>query len=86
MKIIIDENYYFLFENDSINLKEAVESLLIRYYWEYDTPELREKINSEIEKLLSPFLRDKKLNYLLELSDEIYSPSQKRIVFEIGSL
>jgi hypothetical protein len=44
MKIIIDEKYTFLFENDSLNLEEAVESLLRKYYWEYDTPEIREKI------------------------------------------
>lgn len=79
MEIIIDKKYNSLFENeDALVMQKEIEEIIMKSTWIIDTPELRSKINSEIEKLLCPYLREKKLNYLLELSDEIDSPSQKK--------
>jgi hypothetical protein len=75
MEIIIDKKYNSLFENeDALVMQKEIEEIIMKSTWIIDTPELRSKINSEIEKLLCPYLRDKNLNFLL--SEEIDSPSQ----------
>jgi hypothetical protein len=65
MTIVIDEKYDILF-NENINFKELIDSHLERYTWELDTPEIRERINSEIDIFLKPYLRNKKIEFLLD--------------------
>ena len=71
MKIVIDEKYDILF-NENINFKELIDSHLERYTWELVlglqpyTPEIRERINSEIDIFLKPYLRNKKIEFLLD--------------------
>jgi len=76
MEIIIDKKYSSLFENgDALVAKREIEEIIMNSQWMIDTPETREKINSEIEKFLSPYLRDKKIDFLID-DVEYESPSR----------
>lgn len=65
MEIIIDKKYDILF-TENINFKKLIDSRLEKYMWELDTPEIRERINSEIDIFLKPYLRNKKIEFLLD--------------------